>query len=1162
MSSTTWCFSVGEVKVWGWVKQYFQRKSVNWIAMITYGYPIYRYIKLFHKLLLMALCIIAAPSALAFSLDTYTQSSVLSSGRWVKIKVSSSGLYLITNSDLQKWGFSDPAKVRVYGYGGAPISDTLSSDNYVDDLPQTMSEVTPNGIVFYASGVLMPVSYSGGLDYERNYYSNDAYYFLTDSGENQVSTTTGTSLLSGSVADSFTEMIYHEQELVSPGATGHTFLGEDFSSTRTRSFNFSLVDKVGDNVSFSCYFATKTIDAGSRLDFTVNGASVATASDNNLDAAANDSHRHYVMKELRRNVTVDGEDMQLSITFQPKGSSVQLARLDRIVVNYTRRLALSDGQLDFYLNSTSAKLSGASSDTRLWDVTQLDAIAKVNASLSGTDLQWSTSSSGLRHYVAWNPGSQMPSPVYVETVANQNIHGQETPQMVIVTMSEWRDKAEELADIHRNSEELPLDVSVVTQDEIFNEFSSGTPQANAFRRMFKMFWDRGRDGVDSRFNFVLMLGRGIYDHRAISNEVKSLGKPVLLQWQTVDGSHDNTSYTTEDYLAFLEDGSGVRPGRDRHCVAIGRIPVTSASDASLALEKIRSYIADEKKLEWKNRMILAADDENSGDHLNQMEDVYAEMMSKEAGRNCLYTKVYVDAFPLVDNVATGAHDRMMRALNNGVLWWWYIGHANTFSWTGEGLLTRQDLDAANFARQPMLFAATCDFLRWDLVDNSGAETLFFNANGIIGAIAATRPVYIAYNGNMAVALASQVFECYDNGAPIPVGEMMRRAKNTMLENEENKLRYVLLGDPALSLMTPRRRMILDRIDGVAVEPELQPTIMARQDVTMEGRVVDMEGKLIEDFNGVFIPTVYDAEYSTTTLAHGSEGVESTFEEQGDRLYVGRDSVRMGYFNVKISMPVEIALNFRPAAFSMYAYDASGRDASGVNRDFFVYGYDDSRDDDLTPPVIEYFALNSTAFRDGQRVNSSPTVIARMSDNVGINISSAGIGHQISLQLDGVKTYTDITQYYEPGDEGPIWGTLSYPLSDLQEGEHSLRLRVWDTSNNLAEASISFTVKEGRVPEIINLYADCSPAVDHVNFFVEHNRPEANADVTMAVYDLMGRMVWSTKRSGDSASTPMEWNLKDLSGRRVPRGIYVYRATVALDGEQHVSSASKLAVAAE
>lgn len=1110
--------------------------------------------------MLMVWGVVETPCVSAFSLDTYAQSSKLSAGRWVKIKVSESGIYLIPTADLQRWGFSDPSKVRVYGYGGASISDVLNAENYVDDLPQAMSESTSRGIVFYAEGPVAVVERAGRRDYTRNYYSNEGYYFLTDSGEETITSTTGTAGMSESVARTFTEMVYHEQELVSPGSTGHTFLGEDFTSTRARSFNFDLVDKADDNVSFSCHFATKTIGAGSQLGFSVNGNEVPDIATDIIDASVDDYHRHYVLKEMTRSVAVNGDAMDLSVSFRPSGSNVKMARLDRIVVNYTRNLRLSSGILDFYLNSRSAALGSASSGTRLWDVTKPGNAAKVNASLSGSELGWTATESGLRHYIAWNEDASLPSPVYVGTVANQNIHGAETPQMIIITMPEWRDKAEEIAELHRKSTEMPLDVMVVNQDDVFNEFSSGTPHVNAFRRMFKMFWDRGREGADSRFGFVLMLGRGIYDHRAISNEVKMLGKPVLLQWQTVDGSHDNSSYTTEDYLAFLEDGSGVKPGSDRHCIAIGRIPVTSTTDAALAVTKLRSYLADEKKIDWKNRIVLAADDENVGIHLEQMEDAYNAMISTEDGRNHLYTKVYVDAFPLVDNVAVGAHDRMMRALNSGALWWWYIGHANTFSWTGEGLLTQQDIDAANFARQPMLFAATCDFLRWDLVDNSGAESLFFNPNGVIGAIAATRPVYIAYNGDMTVALASKAFDRYDDGTPVPVGEMMRRAKNTMLGNEENKLRFVLLGDPALTLMSPRRRMVLDRIGGETVDADAQLTIKARQEVTIEGRVLTANGTLAEDFNGVFVPTLYDAEYSTTTLSHG-DGKESTFEEQGDRLYVGRDSVRQGKFNVTISMPSEIASNFRPAALNMFAYTSDGRDASGVNRDFFVYGYDETREDDLTPPVIEYFALNSISFREGQKVSSSPTVIARMSDNVGINISSAGIGHQISLQLDGDKTYSDIVQYYEPGDEGPVWGTLSYPLSGLSDGDHSLRLRVWDTSNNLAESTISFSVKGGRVPQIINLYADCSPAVDRVNFFVEHNKPDAKADVTLAVYDLMGRMVWSTKRSGDSAAGPVEWNLSDASGRRVSRGIYVYRATVSVDGEQHVSAARKLAVAA-
>ncbi len=39
------------------------------------------------------------------------------------------------------------------------------------------------------------------------------------------------------------------------------------------------------------------------------------------------------------------------------------------------------------------------------------------------------------------------------------------------------------------------------------------------------------------------------------------------------------------------------------------------------------------------------------------------------------------------------------------------------------------------------------------------------------------------------------------------------------------------------------------------------------------------------------------------------------------------------------------------------------------------------------------------------------VIARVTDNVGINISNAGIGHQMSLMLDGSKACPDVPHYY-------------------------------------------------------------------------------------------------------------------------------------------------------
>ena len=117
---------------------------------------------------------------------------------------------------------------------------------------------------------------------------------------------------------------------------------------------------------------------------------------------------------------------------------------------------------------------------------------------------------------------------------------------------------------------------------------------------------------------------------------------------------------------------------------------------------------------------------------------------------------------------------------------------------------------------------------------------------------------------------------------------------------------------------------------------------------------------------------------------------------------------------------------------------------------------------------------------------------------------------------------------------------------------------------MAESQIEFAVDPRQAPEIFDLYADCNPARDHTNFIVSHNRPDIVMHVKVEVFDLMGRPVWTGEQNAKSdmgLSEPLAWDLTDPAGRRVNRGIYLYRATVTTDHEQYVSASRKLAVTA-
>ena len=283
-----------------------------------------------------------------------------------------------------------------------------------------------------------------------------------------------------------------------------------------------------------------------------------------------------------------------------------------------------------------------------------------------------------------------------------------------------------------------------------------------------------------------------------------------------------------------------------------------------------------------------------------------------------------------------------------------------------------------------------------------------------------------------------------------------------------------------------------------------------------------------------------------------------------------DTVVGGRFTVRVIIPSEVNNeydNYSPSLINLYAYDSrDSLEAKGSDSSFYIYGYEDDEVTDTIGPRIITMGLNDETFVDGSEINESPLLLATVSDESGVNFSSAGIGHNISLTLDGTTTFNDLVSYYTPmfAEQGTL-GSINYQLSDLAPGPHTLRLRVWDVYNNVGEKTINFTVINGLAPEIADVYCAANPASVETSFYVKHNRPDAVVSVTIEVYDLMGRMVWKTTQSGRSdmyTSTPVTWDLTDLGGRRVPRGIYVYRATISTDGIREATKAKKLAVAGE
>ncbi len=1125
----------------------------------------------------------------ALSPDTYASSSRLASGRWVKIAVSQSGMHMLSDQQLRQWGFSDPSRVKVYGYGAMRLPERLDN-SYLDDLPQAPSEyLAGRGIVFFGEG---PVTVGNpATKYLRpvqNPFTLLGYYFLSETDDERLvpQLDAASDPYASAPAKTYQALAYHEQELVSPGYAGFLMVGEDFKYTRSRTFQIAMpgID-TSSPVSMEASFVAKTLSDPSTITYTANGVTLPTTSSDRISSTT-DSERHGIEGLSRKDFQVSSENVQIGVNFTCP-STVTSANLNYIALTYSRRLTLEDGNKIFHASGSTSGflLHGADADTRVWDITSpMEATAMDLSAPSGGSSTWSLSRTGVRRFAAWKPSAPFLEATLVGEVKNQNLHSLPATEMVIFTLPAWKDQAERLADFHRKDAVDPLHVTVLTPQEVYNEFSSGAPDVQSFRKLLKMFYDR-QSASGNPLRYALFLSRPVCDIRQVTEYGKSLGSTFLPAWFSDNGLYDNDAYMTDDIFGFLDDNSGVTTSSDKLRIAVGRIPAMSQADVKSAIDKMERYYTKMPRSNWKNNILVTADDEDAGIHMTHAEWFSEYLAASDGGENGFVKKLYIDQYERTSNICEEARQVFYRYLDEGALLWFYTGHANSTSLTGESLVTYSDLNNLYLRHWPVVYGATCNFLRWDAPSISGAEILFKNPNGgVIAAISASRAVYITNNGNLSASLGRHFLQRGEDGKYMTLGEIYMLAKNDYMDEnhkddqdnrdpipcpDSNKLRYVLMGDPALRLMMPSSRVVVDRIHetDLPVAPDQEPPcLMARQQTTIAGHIENPDGTPVSGFNGRLVATIYDAEQSVTTQGYGA-GQPTTFDQQGGRLVVGNTDVKDGRFILPVNMPSEVVNNYRNAAINLYAYDDEGNEAVGINRDFYVYGTDFDAEPDVVPPSIDAFYINHPSFVSGDEVNNSPMVIAEISDDRAINLSTAGVGHQMGLYLDnGSKSYTDVADYFTPYTNGVPGGTIAYPIERLPVGAHTLRLRVWDTAPNSAEATVDFFVAKEITPTIYDVYTDCNPASVEANFYVSHDRPDRALTVTIEVFDMMGRRLWQATQQGRSdmfQSQPITWDLTDYGGHRVGRGIYLYRATVSDDnsGEKTSTASRRLAVTA-
>ena len=1095
----------------------------------------------------------------------YAANSKLASGKWVKVSIKESGLYQFSRSSLKKMGFNNPDNVHLYGYGGYLLPELIREGTHHDDMievPLYYNSQTDSWI-FWGNGLV----YWTGDTRTSNTFARNACYFLTEEGAPSTMETLSfdPNLSRQGYSTTRAHTLYEKDEFAWAAFGRHLFDGENYATSNSHSYSISATDPAG-NGKLTVVF-TGNDPTTNAINVNVNGTALPSFNVRPPGdyVFATSTTRDYDMTE-------QGTPVTLKVNIRTDAG--KKAHLDYLAYHYDRKLSTAaDGYIDFTRTANEpARFSITGNNVK---VIRTGSLEKKDALVPGTQ-EGSTYTinvdNGGEHFVAFNTAASFPEPTLVGNIENQNLHSLDSIDMVIIIPASGKllSEAQRLADAHIQYDSLR--VAVVRADQIFNEFSSGTPDPTAYRLFMKMLYDKAAS-QDVAPRYLLLFGDCAWDNRMLSPSWRNHNPDdYLLCFESENSFSDTKSYVMEDYFGLLDDGEGYNHLREKSDIGIGRFPVSQASAAKVMVDKSIAYISNQNAGSWKNLVYILGDDGDQNEHMKYANNVAENIISNYPKMEV--HKIMWDAFTRVSsansNTYPEAAKQIKKQMADGALVMNYTGHAGPHTFSHEYVILREDFENIKSTKLPLWVTCACDVMPFDAYNSNIGEAAVLNPTG--GALAfygTTRTVFASQNYNMNRYFMQYLFARSTTGKKERnrIGDAIRMAKNSIISDGreagylENKLQYALLGDPALTMGNPLQNVVVDKINDHDVNGTPIP-LKAGERVKLSGHVEQADGTIMTNFNGIVYTRLFDNMETIVCRNNAGASEAFTYTDRNGLLHESQDSVRAGLFSEEFIVPVDINFSNEAGRFVFYAIDAAnGIEANGYNEDIPLGGIVDNTDFDKEGPEI-FAYLNDEEFQNGGKVNATPLFVANLMDASGISSSGNGIGHDLSLCIDGRSDLTyNINEYYAHEFGDFTRGSVAFNIPALENGTHSLTFRAWDALNNTSQTSLDFVVDDGMATNIVRLMASQNPAITSTNFMVSYDLPGSDCDFVVEVFDFSGRCIWKHEESssGERGVYTVTWNLTNGAGAKVDTGIYLYRCRVRCGQSKWTSKTQKIMV---
>ncbi len=1106
----------------------------------------------------------------------HTYTSVLTDGDIYKIAVTKNGIYKLDYDFLSNQLGIDlstinPKHIRLYGNGGGMLPESNSAFRY-DDLEENKILVAgeedgkfdqEDYILFYGEGSGKRIYDDNDkiFHYQQNLYSTKNYYFLKISGENGMRITNSPSINSAynvTNFDSYQRIEDEKYNILKKELTpsGKLWVGDHFHFTTTYNYDnrISFPNHLSSfPVAVNARFVGRCSTSGSKFKLTIGDRTFTSPTLSTYSVAG---HRFGSASTISTKTTISNPN-KITLEYLNAGNPNNEAWLDYIELNAKRALTMTGYQMSFrnidlldsLITTAHFTITGMNTHTSIWDISDPLKPTIQDGTLNNNIFEFGCNTETLKEFIAFNTTDGLLQAEAIGKISNQNYHGIDNVDLVIVYHPVFRDQATKLAE--HKQDFSGLTVELVDVLKLYNEFSSGKQDVGAIRDFAKMLYDRS-----DRFKYLILFGDGSYDYKNIDGG----GNNYIPVFETAESFNTIRSFPTDDFYALLGDseGSDLKGALD---IAVGRIIANNPSEAEIAVNKIIRYESDPATLgNWRNNSIFVGDNDDGAGHTKDADFIGNRMNDSLPAINV--NKIFIDAYPIVvipagTRVPQATQD-ITRYIEKGALTISYMGHGGPKGWAHERVLDIPDIKSwTNKYKLPLFVTATCSFSGYDDPDKlTAGEQVFTKSNG--GGIAlftTVRPVYKSDNRRLSTA----VFDEITSKRNLEIGEILRNAKNKNSSDtlNINARKFTLLGDPSLKLAIPKYEVVTTSINDIAIDSSISTgdsialTIKALEKVTIEGDVMN-NGTVMTDFSGIVYPTIYDKSVTYQTLGQYVENNRTnapvvSYKLRKNIIFKGKSTVTNGHFKFSFIVPKDINyVGEGQGKISYYAKDDNLNDASGYTFGFRISGTDTTAQTDDLPPTVEVF-MNDESFVSGGTTGSNPTLLVKLEDDNGINVVGNSIGHDIVGILDDDDAHPLLlNDYYESALDDFTKGKISFPLKGLSPGKHKIEITAWDIANNSQTGFTEFVVAPQKGTMLQHVLNYPNPFTAKTCFQFEHNREGNEAEVLVQIYTISGILVksisekiilTSNRLDGDNC---ISWDGRDEYGDKLAKGVYLYK----------------------